>query len=79
MFKRFNWNKASGFNTNTARLIAVRENQSMFDYIRENWNNPNNARSPYKYFAGVLRPKEIDKNGDVVYYYTIGSKTQLKI
>lgn len=41
----------------------------MYDYIQEMWNTPNSSKSPYKYFGGVLIPKGLDADGNVVYIY----------
>lgn len=47
----------------------VRRQQTLAEYMRDIWNTPNNASSPYKYFGGVLYPVKVDENGDVVYEY----------
>jgi len=65
----YQWEKASGFNTSSAKARARRLNQTMYDYIRENWNTPNNAKSPYKYFQGILFPAGLDKDKNVIYEY----------
>jgi DNA repair photolyase len=65
----YKWIYACNFNTNQGFTESIRKNQSMSDYMREQWNNPNSLRSPYKYFQGILIPKEIDDEGNVVYYY----------
>ncbi len=40
------------------------------DNFRSKWNNPRHPRSPYTYFAGVMRPVGIDTNtNDLVYEY----------
>lgn len=69
MFKKFLWRNASSFNTQSQKTRCLRWKQTMYDYIHEIWNSPNNAKSPYKYFYGLLHPVEIDKNKDVVYKY----------
>ena len=68
-YYQFSWYKSSGFNCNSSRARAMRKNQSMADYIREKWNTPNDMRSPYKYFGGVLFPVGLDNNNDVIYEY----------
>lgn len=65
----FSWRKAIGFNTGGTKQRCSRWNQSMYDYIHEIWNSPNSAKSPYKYFAGLLRPVRVDESGNVVYKY----------
>lgn len=69
MYKEFLWRVAENFNTGGAWQRVGRWKQTMYDYIKEIWNSPKNAKSPYQYFAGLLRPVKIDKNGDVVYEY----------
>lgn len=60
---------AVGFNTNSSERRAQFHNFSMRDYMRWMWNNVNDAKSPYKYFGGVLRPNGCDSDGNVVYQY----------
>lgn len=67
--KGFLWSRAIGFNTNTVTNRVKRDGFSMFDYIREQWNYPNVHRSPYKYFEGILIPKGLDNDGNVIYEY----------
>lgn len=45
------------------------KNMSMFDIMRNIWNNPNNSKSPYKYFGGILIPSGVDENNDIIYEY----------
>ena len=65
----FSFGKAEGFNQSTSERLASRHDWSMFDYVRDEWNNVNGGHSPYKYFGGVLRPIGKDENGDVIYEY----------
>ena len=69
MFKKFEWAKAFGYNTMGATARAGRKNQTMYDYIREQWNTPNSAKSPYKYFSGVLYPEKLDESKNIIYSY----------
>jgi len=39
------------------------------DMFRFFWNNPNESKSPYRYFGGALRPLGLDDNQDVIYEY----------
>ena len=39
----------------------------MADYLREIWNNPKNAKSPFKYFDGILYPIGLDEDKNVIY------------
>jgi len=69
MFKKIPWTRTTGYNVLNSESRALRQNQSLYDFIREIWNTPNAHRSPYKYFGGILIPKKLDANGDVIYYY----------
>jgi hypothetical protein len=69
MFKKFEWRKAEGFNTRGTMTRCARWSQTMFDYIREMWNSPNHPKSPYQYFNGLLKPVNVDSDGNVVYKY----------
>jgi len=42
---------------------------TIYDMFRYFWNEPQDAKSPYKYFAGALRPDRIDGDGNVVYRF----------
>jgi DNA repair photolyase len=65
----FKWTASLHFNTGSARDSARWYNCTMYDYIRSIWNMPNHAKSPYKYFYGLLRPVCVDSNKDVIYEY----------
>lgn len=69
MFKDFLWIQAHGLNTNSPINRAKRKNQTMYDYFHEMWNSPNSAKSPYKYFGGMLLPVGLDVNKNVIYAY----------
>lgn len=69
MYKDFRWQDASGFNTNSALARAVRCRQTMFDYIKEQWNSIKSGKSPYKYFEGILYPTGQDEEGNVIYAF----------
>ena len=69
MFKTFKFIYATGFNTTGSRVRTKYWNYTMYDWIKEIWNNPNQKKSPYMYFHGLLRPTGVDKNGDVIYKY----------
>lgn len=59
--------KANGFNTSSNRVRAKRYYQTLYDYVRDFWNTPKSAKSPYGYFEGVLYPIGLDDEGDVIY------------
>lgn len=48
---------------------AKRGHMTLYDFFRYMWNHPNQAKAPYKYFGGALRPTGLDKNKDVIYEY----------
>jgi len=58
-----------GFNTGSCKLRSKLKNQTMYDYFRNIWNNPNTPKSPYKYFGGVLYPIGLDDERNVIYEY----------
>jgi DNA repair photolyase len=69
MFKSFRYIYAEGFNTVGSRRRTTRWTMTMYDYLLEIWNDPNSAKSPYKYFAGLFKPVERDIDGNTVYVY----------
>ena len=69
LFKDILWIKAYGFNTCGAVRRASRKEQTVYDYIREIWNTPNDLKSPYKYFGGILYPIGLDDDKNVIYEY----------
>lgn len=46
-----------------------RKKWTMYQYMRNAWNNPKDGHSPYRYFGGALQPDGKDKNGDIIYKY----------
>jgi DNA repair photolyase len=67
--KQINYARAEGFNTANVMNRATRGRQTLYDYLQEIWNTPNNLKSPYKYFGGIMNPTGTDENGDVIYEY----------
>lgn len=59
---------AEGFPADSAER-AKRRYQSMYDYMRDVWNNPRSWQSPNRYFGGALVASAPDANGDIVYLY----------
>lgn len=39
------------------------------NFYRNHWNDPKKNNSPYKYFFGAMKPKELDENGNIVYEF----------
>ena len=60
---------AEGFNQGGTDERVRRMYQSMYDYMRDVWNNPKSGMSPARYFGGALVPSTPDENGDIVYLY----------
>lgn len=60
---------ASGFNSGGTKQRVHRMYQTLKDFARDIWNNPESGQSPAKYFGGVLVPDAPDGNGDIVYLY----------
>jgi DNA repair photolyase len=56
-------------NSANSRKRAKFFNFSLYDYLRHLWNHPKHGLSPYKMFAGVMRPTKIDKNNNLIYVY----------
>jgi len=69
LFGKLEAGKAVGYNTNTTENRARIAGWTFYDMMRYHWNKPKTAKSPYKYFGGVLVPLRVDENGDVVYGY----------
>jgi len=62
--------QAPGFNTGSnERREKEFSGVTMFEFMRNNWNNPKSNHSPYKYFQGVLIPDRLDNDGNIVYKY----------
>lgn len=60
---------AEGFNTGGTDERVRRMYQTMYDYMRDQWNNPRSFMSPARYFGGALVGDQPDANGDIVYLY----------
>ena len=59
-------------NFGSAKGHRKHKNVSMYDYLRDLWNDPKAADSPYRYFWGKLRPRdEPDEHGDLIYDYVL--------
>lgn len=58
-----------GLGLEQAAKRGERIRQTIPDIFREFWNRPNSGKSPYKYFAGVLRPAGLDEHNDVIYEF----------
>lgn len=67
----FLWSRAIGFNLGNNKTRALKRNQSMYDHLKGIWNTPKNAKSPYKYFEGILYPVGLDDDNNVIYKYNV--------
>lgn len=70
-FGHFKWGRAVGFNTSGSRARTKRMNQTMADYLHSIWNNPKDAKSPNKYFEGILYPVGLDDDNNVIYKFNV--------
>jgi len=61
--------RAEGLNAGRNEQRAKIEGFTLYDKMRKEWNTPKSAKSPYRYFGGVLVPDRLDEQGDVVYVY----------
>lgn len=68
-FGGFKWQYAEGYNTTNSLQKAIHFDETMADFVRNNWNNPERGTSPAKGYGGVLIPFDIDAAGDIVYKY----------
>ena len=68
--KSFKWKDAKGYNKGNERKVNKKRDLTMFDYMRNIWNNSNDLKSPNKYFGGALKPKKkLDGEGNIIYEY----------
>lgn len=67
----FEWQKGLPIravcNFGSAAKHAQHRSQTIFDFNKNTWNDPNKGSSPYKYFGGLLEPTGKDSHGDIVY------------
>lgn len=68
-FKELRAVECVNFMRGTASQRARFHKFTVYDMIRYFWNHPNNSKSPYQYFGGVLQPVRKDSKGDIVYQY----------
>jgi hypothetical protein len=61
--------QAEGYNLGSTRNRAQRKYMSMFDFMRQVWNDPRDLNSPARYFGGALVPSGVDAQGDIIYLY----------
>lgn len=67
--KEIPFQNAEGYNTGGTALRAARRFHTMYDLMRDAWNNPTSWTSPARYFGGALVPGDKDADGDIVYLY----------
>lgn len=72
----FRWSDTASYNTGSNKNRALRFNQTMAEFLRNNWNEPNKGTSPAKGYGGVLKPVGKDENGDIVYRYNDGTEAR---
>lgn len=69
LHSKYEWSRATGFNTCGTDKRAKFIGMTMADYMRWLWNNPQAGQSPYKLFEGVLVPTSKDSDGNLIYTY----------
>lgn len=69
LFNKVPYITADGFNTAGTKTRINKYYQTMYDYMRDIWNNPISRQSPARYFGGALVPSAPDENGDIIYLY----------
>jgi hypothetical protein len=57
----------TGLNQGSSLRRGEYANRSLFDVMRNHWNNPKKANSPARYFGGILVPIGLDENNDIIY------------
>jgi len=67
--KNVMWRKAQGLNQGNNKARLKNWNRTLFDMMRFIWNSPKRSSSPWRYFAKMLIPTGLDKNGDVIYRF----------
>jgi len=65
--KTIQWSNAEWLNQWNTRNRNFNKWKSLLDFMRMCWNNPNSAKSPYKYFGWILNPIWLDENKDIIY------------
>ena len=60
---------APGFNSGSNDRRERKMKVTVKDYMRNAWNDPKNANSPYRYFTGVMFPLKLDENQNIIYEY----------
>lgn len=67
--KGFLWRKAIGYNTMSSEKRSLLMTMTMYEYLRFLWNTPTVGQGPYQMFEGILRPAELDEDGNLIYEY----------
>jgi hypothetical protein len=62
---------ADNFNQGSTMARAKHYYSSLYDTMRETWNNTKSQSSPARYFGGALVPAGSDEEGDIVYLYNL--------
>jgi hypothetical protein len=61
--------KAPGLNTGNNHKREQKCQMDLLTYMRNAWNNPKDANSPYRYFKCILKPVRLDANQNIIYKY----------
>jgi len=69
LFPEINMPRLPGLNTGNNEKREKKCSMDLYHYLRNLWNNPKDANSPYRYFQGVLYPAKLDENKNIIYEY----------
>jgi len=58
-----------GYMFSIPRRHKYYEGWTLYEHLRNKWNTPKYARSPYNYFEGILFPDYLDDEKNIVYRY----------
>lgn len=67
--KNIPYDRAQGYNTGSSGKRAKGMYWTMFDFMKNQWNNIMSWQSPARYFGGVLVPNGVDENKNIIYVY----------
>lgn len=67
--KQVPFTRAEGYNQGDTYARAKHQYHTMYDFMRDVWNNPKSWSSPARYFGGALVPSGLDDSGDIIYLY----------
>ena len=60
---------APGFNSGNNYKREKKCHMTMYDYMRNAWNDPKDANGPYRYFGGIMVPDRLDEEQNIIYKF----------